>query len=76
MHILPQGTPVVVTGMTGDGEHLNGKIGDVRKGHTDADKYNIKFEEQSLEDTDVEGRYLRVLFDLPEEWKQPNYEIE
>ena len=47
--------------------HLNGKIGDIRSYDEDNECYKVYFEEEGIEPWPVRVKFLRILFELPEE---------
>jgi hypothetical protein len=59
------GTPVICHSLQ-KAAHLNGKIGEVRKGcDKDVDRCVVHFEDEGLKPASVKANNLRVVFDLP-----------
>ena len=61
------GTPVICDGLKAS-THLNGKIGDIRSYDEDIEGFKIYFEEEGLEPWPLKAKFLRILFELPEEF--------
>ena len=61
-----EGTPVICHGLK-KSTHLNGKIGDVRAWAEESECYMVHFEDADLGKVAVRKKFLRILFDLPEE---------
>ena len=64
--ILGHGTPVVCHGLK-KATHLNGKIGDIRSWDEASECFKVHFEDEGLEPCPVKDKFLRILFELPEE---------
>lgn len=64
--IFKPGTPVICDGLKAS-TNLNGKMGDVRFYDEDIEGFKIYFEEEGLEPWPVKAKFLRILFELPEE---------
>lgn len=52
---------------TGCFSHLNGKIGDIRSWDEASECFKVHFEDEGLEPCPVKDKFLRILFELPEE---------
>ena len=58
------GTPVIVNG-GGKMENINGKIGEIRDWEPKTNKYEIHFEDRTLNPCLVSAKHIRILFEVP-----------